>query len=251
MNAAWQHADVEELLGAYALDAVDDDERERIEEHLAGCPRCRAEVAEHREVAAMLGQSGSAAPEGVWDKIVGALDEAPPPLRMEIARTRRRSEQRSARRWSPWLQRGLLAAAAVAMVALVGALLVQIQDQQDDLDDVDAELLLEAAANRALTEPGSRTADLVDADGDVQALAVVRENGEGYLIAHELPRLDDEIYQLWGIADGPPISLGVMGPSPDVRPFSTDPGVSVIAITVEDAPVEQPSQAPLYQGELT
>ena len=52
-----QHTDVEGLLGAYALDAVDPEETERIEAHLADCPRCRAEVDRHREVAAAIGNS--------------------------------------------------------------------------------------------------------------------------------------------------------------------------------------------------
>jgi anti-sigma factor RsiW len=67
------HEELAELLGAYALDAVDDDEALAIEEHLAGCPRCRAEVAMHREVVAMLGNAGGVAPEGVWERIAAEL----------------------------------------------------------------------------------------------------------------------------------------------------------------------------------
>src|SRR5262245_64213668 len=80
------HAEIEELLGAYALDAVDPDEREAIEAHLSGCPRCRAEVDAGREVAAGLAQTGAPAPEGVWERIAGAIEgEAPPPLRLVAA----------------------------------------------------------------------------------------------------------------------------------------------------------------------
>src|SRR4051812_36552435 len=73
-----------ELLGAYALDAVDDDEREAIEAHLLSCPRCRAEVAEHREVAAFLSK-GAPAPDGVWDRIAAELSPPAPPLRMTFS----------------------------------------------------------------------------------------------------------------------------------------------------------------------
>ena len=38
------HMNVEELLGVYALDAVDQDERLIVDEHIAVCPRCRNEV---------------------------------------------------------------------------------------------------------------------------------------------------------------------------------------------------------------
>ena len=36
MSANFTHHDIQELLGAFALDAVDDDERDVIEAHLAG-----------------------------------------------------------------------------------------------------------------------------------------------------------------------------------------------------------------------
>ncbi|MEA3055576.1 MAG: hypothetical protein QOD30_1008, partial [Actinomycetota bacterium] len=48
------HDEIQELLGAYALDAVDPDERSDVEDHLRDCARCRAEVAEHRDTAAFL-----------------------------------------------------------------------------------------------------------------------------------------------------------------------------------------------------
>src|SRR3546814_17505894 len=88
-SADMTHDEVQDLLGAYALDAVDDDERALVEDHLAECPRCRAEVHDHREVAALLAHGGQDAPEGIWDRIVGSLEEAPPALRlapMEIGR---------------------------------------------------------------------------------------------------------------------------------------------------------------------
>ncbi|MPY95836.1 MAG: hypothetical protein GEV08_23115, partial [Acidimicrobiia bacterium] len=78
-------ADVPEiidLLGAFALDAVDDDERAIVEEHLAVCARCRAEVAEHREVASLLAHGGGPAPEGLWPRIADSLAAPPPELRL-------------------------------------------------------------------------------------------------------------------------------------------------------------------------
>ena len=68
----------------FALDALDDDEHEMIEAHLAECPRCRAELDAHREVAAALGNSVEPLPEGLWSSIASALrshrDEEPPPM---------------------------------------------------------------------------------------------------------------------------------------------------------------------------
>src|SRR5215212_7547374 len=115
MGRELTHADIEELLGAYALDAVDGDEQEAIEIHLRECPRCRAEVADHREVAALLAHGGQPAPDGIWDRIVDSLEEAPPRLNLApvVPLTRRRGV-------------GMRLAAAVAAVAaaVIGLLAV-------------------------------------------------------------------------------------------------------------------------------
>lgn len=75
MTGPRTHRDIEELLGTYALDAVDTDEVRPIEAHLTTCPRCRGEVNDLRHVAALLASSGSDAPEGVWHRIAAALEE--------------------------------------------------------------------------------------------------------------------------------------------------------------------------------
>src|SRR6478609_2271004 len=82
MSVELTHREIQELLGAFALDAVDGDEAEAIELHLRECPRCRAEVTEQREVAALLAHTGATAPEGVWVRILEELEPVPPALRM-------------------------------------------------------------------------------------------------------------------------------------------------------------------------
>ena len=77
--------ELEELIGAYALDAVDPEERDAVERHLAECPRCRMELAGHLEVAALLGNTGAPAPDGVWARIATSLEEPPPALRLSLA----------------------------------------------------------------------------------------------------------------------------------------------------------------------
>src|SRR5207344_1927274 len=80
------HTEIEELLGAYVCDAVDPDEAIAVEHHLQTCPKCRAEVAELREVTALLATADTPAPapEGVWDRIASSLEEMPPPLRLSV-----------------------------------------------------------------------------------------------------------------------------------------------------------------------
>jgi anti-sigma factor RsiW len=48
-------AGIDELLGAYALDALDDDERTLVEHHLAGDANARAEVDRLRAAAVVFG----------------------------------------------------------------------------------------------------------------------------------------------------------------------------------------------------
>jgi anti-sigma-K factor RskA len=78
MDRPMTHRQIQELLGAYALDAVDGDEAEVVELHLRECPRCRAEVEEHRETAATLAHLGAPAPAGLWDRIASQLEEEAP-----------------------------------------------------------------------------------------------------------------------------------------------------------------------------
>src|SRR5205814_1949498 len=78
MNAPVTHQEIEELLGAYALDAVDTDERDLVDAHLAGCPRCASEVAGYRETAAMLAaHGGGRAPDGSGFVMAGSMPALP------------------------------------------------------------------------------------------------------------------------------------------------------------------------------
>jgi anti-sigma factor RsiW len=73
--------ELDDLLGAFALDAVDDSEREQVEQYLRQNPRARALVAEYRETAAFLAHAGTDAPAGLWERIEERLAEQPTPWR--------------------------------------------------------------------------------------------------------------------------------------------------------------------------
>lgn len=68
------HSEAVELLGAYALDALEPQEAAQVERHLHECVRCVVEVAQHHEVAGLLANSGGAAPENLWPRIAERLD---------------------------------------------------------------------------------------------------------------------------------------------------------------------------------
>ena len=234
------HAEMEELLGAYAIDAVDADEAAAIDAHLPYCPKCRAEVAELREVAALLAHSGAPAPEGVWDRISSSIDDVPPPIRLDL----RRAKSRRAR----WLVVPA-AAAAVVIVLLAGAVL-RLQGQVDDLEQAGrASADITLAAERALSSPDARIARLVGDSGST-AIAVVGPDGQGYFLGSGLPALDGRIYELWGAtASGSVIALGTV-PGPGVYGFVADPSITVVMVTEEDRPVNTPTSGAIVTGTL-
>lgn len=227
-----RHDEVEELLGAYALDAVDDDERSAVDTHLATCPRCRAEVDRHREVASHLAQTGAPAPAELWDRIAESIaGDPPPPMRLVVG----------PRRSGRWLL-APLAAAAAAVIAVAAVAIADDEDRDPGL----AELAVAAFA-----APDALTGDLVDAGGTPLARVAVLPDGTGFVIADELPDLDAGTYQLWGTDGNEVVSLGVLGAAPEVVAFHAEPSQTTLMVTAEDAPVARSSEAAVAAGQLT
>lgn len=225
------HVEITELLGAYALDAVDGPEADQVERHLQVCPRCQAEVADHREVAAAMASAGGPAPERVWQRIVEGLEEPPPALDLDRVRSL------TPRRWSlPAWPVAAVAAAAAVVIAFLGVQVAHQDDRIDRLASATERRTLQAAMNAALFDSQARRVDLRGADGRVFANAVVQPDGTGYLLPEGLPRLPaDRTYQLWAKVDARLVSVGVLGPAPDVAAFAVDPGVTMLAVTDEQA----------------
>lgn len=76
MSAELGHYDLKLLLGAFVLDAVDAEERHRIERHIRCCLPCRREVGEHRKVAAAIVPPVITPPPEVWERIAAAIQAA-------------------------------------------------------------------------------------------------------------------------------------------------------------------------------
>jgi len=235
------HEAVEDLLGAYALDAVPEDERRLVEEHLAVCEACRREVMEHRETVALL-SGGAAAPVGVWDRISAEL-EPEPPVSLDA--------QRAPRKIGRWATGIAAAAAALAIVAL-GMKVVEQDRRIDRLAATSEDRALALAAEAALREPAARRVILRSAEGEASVEAVVLPDGTGYLYRNDLrPLPPGRTYQLWALGEADPISAGVLGPEPSVVAFSVGPAVTGLAITQEAAGgVVAPTSDPLVAGQL-
>jgi len=252
VSLSLSHHEIEELLGAFALDSVDPEEWEAIDVHLRGCPRCRAEVAEHREVAALLAHSGAPAPDGVWDRILDELEPPAPALRLPMPGSpldaalsdspRDRVTNLGARRSSARTRilTAILAAAAV-IVAVLGSVTVHQTRRLDRLDRALRDVSVDRVASQAMSDPQAASGKLISGDGRINAPVVVNAAGKGYLFASKLPELPrDRTYQLWGQVRGATVSLGVFDGGTDVVQFQVGADqladLSRLLVTQETSP---------------
>lgn len=249
MSQPLPHQEIQQLLGAFALDAVDFDEAATIEAHLATCPRCRDEVRDHREVASLLAYAGTTAPEGMWDRLAANLEDGPPAAAAPALGSGARI---ASRRQGTRGRRGIGIASAVAAASLfaglgaAGGLQVQsaLRNQDADIEAVArtlsedagrARLLREAAA--AALADGARSVHLVTPGNAPLADAVVLADGTGYLIDRGAPVLPSgRTYQLWAVAGGQKLSVGVLGGKVDVLTFRAPQATDALALTDERSP---------------
>lgn len=244
MTRSGSHHETQELLAAYALDAVEADEAEAIELHLRECPRCRAEVAEHRETAGMLASGHTPAPIGVWETIAASLDEEARPLRAAPVLA-------MGRRW----RRAVPVAVASVAAAAIALLGVRVVDQGQQLDHVrgalqDRTLLSSALAAQA--HPDARRVHLRSPTGSVLAQAVITPDGTGFVWGDGLPPVaPSRTYQLWVLSGQQRLSAGILGADPHVSAFRVAVPVDGFAITAEAAPGAQaPTTSPAAAGFL-
>src|SRR4029450_10793939 len=114
--------DIEGLLGAYALGAVDDDERVQVEAYVADHPAAAEELEQLEDAAVWLAVSGAPASRDLWDKISAATKPEPAPLRLP--------DRRRASRSTSWFtpRRVLALAAALVVVLAIGIGVVVSRD---------------------------------------------------------------------------------------------------------------------------
>jgi anti-sigma-K factor RskA len=222
------HDEASELLGAYALDAVDGEELPELEGHLATCPRCRAELDRLREVAAAMGNSVEPLPEGLWTGIASRLPERhdedePPPMPRLIpegrAPFRAASDGRRRRRRNAITSLGAIAVAVAAIAIVLGIGLVHADNKISGLQSAAGRQ--PSTVTAALTARGHRLVDLRTSSHAQLAQFVVLPNGVGYLVSSNLPSLHrTQTYQLWGIEGSKPVSLGLLGGAPRQAVFT-------------------------------
>jgi hypothetical protein len=280
------HAEIEELLGAYALDAVDRPTAALIEAHLDQCVRCSVEVAQHHEVAGLLANSGGASPAALWDGIAGRLDEVSPPSwdglagRLVVGENRTDQVPDGDGVDQPRLshepdhgatvmtlaskRRGRLATAAIIVAAAAAVLALVLGIEVHHLDNrvsaLQARSSLTGAEQAALADPSTQRVTLAPGPGapssgvNGKVTVVLTSTGTGFVEGAGLSALpSDRTYQLWGTIGGQAISLGLLGHDPGVVPFSVAGGTSVdaFAITAEHAGgVVHSTNQPVVAGDV-
>lgn len=209
-----------DLVAPYALGALDQDELEDFERHLAGCEQCRTQLAELEEAATALAYAA----EG---------PEPPQELRERILEAARRDGRATVIRFPKrsWLLPAATAAAAVAAVAAV-AVGLWARSLSNDLDrERDArraqsraiELLASDAERRPLS--GGRGALLLGADGRAS------------LVVCDLERAPEgKTYEAWVVQNDTPRPAGLFNGGSGCRAKDLTPQVApgaVVAVTLE------------------
>jgi anti-sigma-K factor RskA len=235
--------DVRGLLPAWALDAVDDVERRRVERAIRDDPELAAEAAALLDTAAGLA-AGSAItpPSEMRARVLAAVADAPQVEATDESRTDRRAmpDRTRAPRRRPWA-RWAVAAAILVAAAVPGAIAVQQYQRAERAESQVAELA------EAVVRPG---AELVRADvaGGGEAVVVLAGH-EAVFLASDLPELEGgRDYQLWVIEEDGITSAGVLetdGGRAGAEVTGLSDG-SVLGVTVEPGGgSQQPTSDPI------
>jgi anti-sigma-K factor RskA len=230
--------EIHALSGAYAVDALDDEERTRFEEHLAACAECRAEVATLQEATALLGGLEDAAPPASVREGVLAGIRTVRPLPPETSAPGTAGNVRNL----PFRRRLITLAVAAAVLGIAGVGTVVWQDQHPSTGQL-------SVADRVLQAADAKRVNLT-LPGGVRA-SVIRSISEGraVLVTHNMPAAPSgRVYELWlQTPAGKMVPAGTMD-KPGSRPVvlrGDATNATAVGITVEpeggsDSPTSEP-----------
>ncbi len=228
---------IHDLSAAYALDALDPREVEEFEAHLAGCERCRDDVASLSAAAASLAYATDAPPppEHLRARIlaeVEAIEDIAPPTANVIPLRRRRPVQALA---------AFAAAAACAAIGLgtwAGLLHGSLSGERSARGE-------DAAALAVLADPHAQRIPLRGAEGTL----VVTQAQEAALVMRALPPAPSgKTYEAWVIRDGKAAPAGVFsgGDGAVLRLDRPVPHGATVGVTIErSGGAKTPSSAPM------
>jgi anti-sigma-K factor RskA len=217
-------AGIHELTAAYALGALDPEERRAFEEHLETCDACREELASFAattEALAVAASGPTPRPE-LRDRVLEAARAEP---QVVVPFEPRRS------RAVPLLAAATAIAAAVALA--LGFVAIRLSG---DLDET-------RSALEILQDPDARTVALQTGTGRL----VVDPDGRAVLVLGGLePAPAGKTYEVWVVEGETPVPAGLFpGGERVVHVDGTVDEGDVVAVTVEDAGGAQAPTPPL------
>jgi predicted anti-sigma-YlaC factor YlaD len=228
MSYGWAHPYVEELIAAYALDGIQDDDRavaeREILEHLSGCSSCQQLFRDLRETSGDLALIAEpmAVPTEVQDRIMASVKGEKRP-------------RAAARRPHGWA-RALVAAALVAIVALVAwnlQLSGSLRTQQTAARSA-------RVALQVINDPAAAVHDLTPAGAEGHVALAITRAGRAVLVGTGLAELpSDKVLELWLMHSGVPARAAVFRPSDGLAIVQLTIDASrwdAVGITVENAP---------------
>ncbi|MEU6486797.1 anti-sigma factor [Streptomyces sp. NPDC046887] len=231
--------------GAYALDALPEDEREAFERHLESCPACAQEVRELTATAARLGVAASAAPPpGMKAAVLAGIDSVrqlpplvPPDGAAPVATHRR----------ARGIGRLVLAACVAAAVGFGGVAAWQYQQADDARQEARQAREQTDRMTAVLSAPDARTVSSATPDGTRATVVVSRERNSAVFVASGLPKPPaGKTYQLWFDDHGTMRPAGLVArDGASVMQGGVD-GASGVGVTVEPAGGSpEPTSGPL------
>lgn len=253
-----EHSELKNLISAYALGALDDEEKRQLEGHLKrGCPECQAALAEMLEVTALLAATveEKAPPVYLKSRILEQI-RGPQPAAVRVVKDALDEVTASALEKSRRFWVGVSGALALASIVLAFFFTRQISQLENDLAAMQTQAQLNAQMvndlqlrlqekERILNVVQSPKVQLVELRGLEPAPAAAGKvfwssaEKKAVFIAQNLPTpAADQDYQLWIIRGGQPIDAGVFavdeqGTGVTIFNITEEQDVNAFAVTLE------------------
>jgi anti-sigma-K factor RskA len=230
----------EDLLGAYALDALPDDETRRMDEHLQSCNEhavAAAELSRTQSLLALTVDEGQPSPE-LRTRIMAAVDAGSVADRSSPTPLQGAGRIRRVRPLPRLTLRPIHGAIAAALVLTLG------------LGGVIGYLVSQAGQPIAYSFQGAPSS----APGATARLVYFKDRKQAVLTVNGLPRLAaGQVYEIWLIKGGVPVDEGIgTGPEGKVgMQLSADLSqFDELAITIEPGEQQLPTTTPILIGHL-